>query len=494
MKRIIAPPIRIGVGQPVTIKVKATLDGKVVLHREGHSLLANFLRLLYAKMIGGPSDSQDYGATMRAIYPTSDQFQTKVLSATKDDPCRVILDEGEGWSTSGEEARRAAISGAQGMTLLNNDELFLDYIGPSTYDVYTDFVGGTGLDTTLESDYVADSARVIKYDYAPSHGNSGTFSVLGSKILYGIRLGTGSTAVAIDNFHLDRIDMEMEVGDQTVTPPAVDTEAETSTIVFTRTFTNNSPSTVTVTEIGLFANIGHWLTGYPAMIARDIISPSQAIPAGSEFTIEYQIVVALENVTPPYGGVLRQLGELLYRQFNQATREAKDWLNASQSVGPGNLNLRVCFPGGFSTPFYTGNDQPGWPFGPLLGTDDQTDNPLGIDNFGLNSGVDDTLIYYGKGTGPNGIGELRYFPALVEDFTVAGGIASFHIIRPALNVSGSQITAKEAGLVVCGNNTGDLGNSWNDIHFVTRHILSSAVPIDNNELVLIDQEFALQVS
>lgn len=492
-RRVSLPPIRVGVGGPVTVRVRGILDGETVFDREGHSLLANFLHLLYSKMVGGMSDDADFGNRIRGIYPTSDQFQTTVLSATQASPCQVVLDEGEGWTTTTEEARRKAISGAQGMTEINLDEVFLDYVSPSVYNLYTGGVGLTPVDTSLASAYVANSARVMAYDFIHPTGSSTTFDVLNSD-LYGIRLGTGTKAVAIDDFHMDRIDYLMTRGSQTVAAPAVDTVNETSTIVFTRQFTNNSGGPITAYEVALFCQIGNHSNSHPCMISRDLIAGGQTIPDGSEFTMEYEIVTSLENLTPPYGGVLRQLGEMLYRQFNQTNRTVQSWVNGNISEGPSNNHMRATFPGGFSGTFYTNHTDWGWPFGPLLGTDDGTLNPLGIDNFGLNSGVDDTLIYYGKGDGPNGIKELRYFPCIVEDYQVSGGVASFHVVRPALNLSGSAITVKEGGLLLSGDAWSDIGISWNARHFVTRHILQTPVTINDGEMVLIDQEFALQVA
>jgi hypothetical protein len=119
---------------------------------------------------------------------------------------------------------------------------------------------------------------------------------------YGILVGTGASAVSRDDYQLGgKIangsgNGQLSYGAMTVedtdgTPPD-------TTFRLIRTFTNNTSSSITVYEIGLvIANCYQppssslSPTTYYFLIARDVLSAPQSIPAGATLTVRYIFTV-----------------------------------------------------------------------------------------------------------------------------------------------------------------------------------------------------------
>lgn len=110
---------------------------------------------------------------------------------------------------------------------------------------------------------------------------------------HGIRVGQSDMPVSPTQFKL-YIPIEEGTGSNQLNHGATTIDSlsisdNTITLRIIRTFTNNSPASITVREIGLFAlvcytNLSPYYTSF--MLARDVISPV-TIPVGSTLTVRY---------------------------------------------------------------------------------------------------------------------------------------------------------------------------------------------------------------
>ncbi|MFH7881033.1 MAG: hypothetical protein QXI09_03450 [Candidatus Aenigmatarchaeota archaeon] len=110
----------------------------------------------------------------------------------------------------------------------------------------------------------------------------------------GIILGSSNTPVSIDQYDLiTRIPHGSGVGQLSYGATTVDLVRETNTfrLTITRTFTNNSGSSVVVKEMGLFLRLSMGSTPYwySVMLARDIPPTPIEVPNGATLTVRYII-------------------------------------------------------------------------------------------------------------------------------------------------------------------------------------------------------------
>jgi len=111
---------------------------------------------------------------------------------------------------------------------------------------------------------------------------------------YGIRVGTGNTAVAIDDYALETPIAEgtgggqMEhlacsVDDFIVTPPSC-------AFIAHRTISNNSGGLIDVLEAAIYVRMQ---TGFYGCGVRDVLTVPQAVPDGGAITIDWAIGVTV---------------------------------------------------------------------------------------------------------------------------------------------------------------------------------------------------------
>lgn len=109
---------------------------------------------------------------------------------------------------------------------------------------------------------------------------------------YGIRVGTGNTAVAIDDYALETAIVEglgpgqMEHLVCTVTTSAV--AAPSCSFLVSRAAVNNSPGIITVREAAIYMRM---YTSYYGCAVRDVFVTPQAVPIGGAITIDWYIQV-----------------------------------------------------------------------------------------------------------------------------------------------------------------------------------------------------------
>jgi len=121
---------------------------------------------------------------------------------------------------------------------------------------------------------------------------------------FGIQIGTGTTAPSITDTRLSQLITngtgvgQMQYSAVSVTGPVTNTTNNTGYITITRTFTNNSGASITVSEVGLVAFSGNYFISgnYKSnqyfLIIHDLLPTPITVPNGSSLSISYEIQVA----------------------------------------------------------------------------------------------------------------------------------------------------------------------------------------------------------
>jgi len=117
---------------------------------------------------------------------------------------------------------------------------------------------------------------------------------------YGILIGKGTSAPNIIDYNLSQVISngasvgQMQYGAVSVTGAVTNTSTNTGYITVTRTFTNNSGSSITVSEVGLVAWSGNFSgqSNQFYLIIHDLLPTPITVPNGSSLSISYEIQVA----------------------------------------------------------------------------------------------------------------------------------------------------------------------------------------------------------
>lgn len=118
-----------------------------------------------------------------------------------------------------------------------------------------------------------------------------------TQVTYGIVVGTGSAAVAIDDYALATMCDEGTGENQlnyyacTVSDPSV--SAPDCSFTITRSAINNSGAPIVVAEIGLNMTAYDTLTPYYFLGIRDVLVSSVEVPDGGAITVVYTIKVTV---------------------------------------------------------------------------------------------------------------------------------------------------------------------------------------------------------
>jgi hypothetical protein len=113
---------------------------------------------------------------------------------------------------------------------------------------------------------------------------------------YGILIGTGTSAPSITDYNLSQVIAngtsvgQMQYGAVSVTGAVTNTSTNTGYITVNRTFTNNSGSSITVSEVGLVAY--SVVSNQFYLIIHDLLPSPITVPNGSSLSISYEIQVA----------------------------------------------------------------------------------------------------------------------------------------------------------------------------------------------------------
>ena len=123
------------------------------------------------------------------------------------------------------------------------------------------------------------------------HGDNWKFKADANEDYIGTVIGTGSTAVTIDDYKLDSQIMHGTGSGQmrhlASTPGWPSVAGSNCDFLISRTFLNNSGGSVMVRESGIYCRVkGPTYYGY-ACIVRDVLGPPQDVPDGGSITINY---------------------------------------------------------------------------------------------------------------------------------------------------------------------------------------------------------------
>lgn len=141
----------------------------------------------------------------------------------------------------------------------------------------------------------SDTVRQVQADEESMNANAPA-----TNILYGVVVGTGTTAPDIDNHALEAQIAhgtgpgQLQYSDMAIAHPAYD--ATLSQLTVTRDFANGSLATVTVYEIGLIltmVDITYITVKRYFLVIRDVIAGGIAIPTGQTLTVNYRIQAAV---------------------------------------------------------------------------------------------------------------------------------------------------------------------------------------------------------
>lgn len=125
------------------------------------------------------------------------------------------------------------------------------------------------------------------------HTNNFWISIGAGVTIQGIRVGTGNTPVAIDDYALETPIAEgtgagqMEYGACTVADYVV--AAPSCSFEVSRTITNNSGDSITVREAAIYMRMN---TNF-GCTTRDVFETPQAVPNGGSITIDWTIQVTV---------------------------------------------------------------------------------------------------------------------------------------------------------------------------------------------------------
>ncbi|MBU0777450.1 hypothetical protein KKF82_04240 [Patescibacteria group bacterium] len=117
---------------------------------------------------------------------------------------------------------------------------------------------------------------------------------------YGIVVGTGNTAVQIDDYALKTLIAEGAGAGQMNYLPCTVADATVSdpfcSFVVSRSIANNSGGSITVRETGIYTilerGVSPFLTGY-GCIVREVLGTPQEVPNGGAMTVDYTVRVTV---------------------------------------------------------------------------------------------------------------------------------------------------------------------------------------------------------
>ena len=468
-------------GGDCDLYLEALVDGETVVNKKADSLLSGFLQTLYLQMCGR-SFNQSMPTTGMLLNNNSYTIDTPInissISLGNSNMIRISVNYSP--CNPGAGTTLISIQGVQSSSSIAlTDGLYqaIFVSGETTYDlVGTTFISGD------DAKYITNtgSTRFIRTDATAR--NCSIYSFSGHWIV----VGTGTNPVNIADVCLQK---EMQTGSTTgrltynTGSISQDTSDSTnSQITFTRTFTNNSGSSVTINELGMYAQYGHYGDPSPfwwdILIMRDLATI--VVASGKTLTINYKIISTLSAGTNP-GGFTQIFTKLLYRHFSQSTRAAIDINNVSQTAQQSPGTFKVTAPGGltycntYEGAGYCLIDSP-WKSGIVLGTGSAavTENDYYLNN----------AITHGTGAG-----QLLYYGGFVGNYVTSSGlgIASFDINKVFENASGLDITVNEIAMIVGASSMTADGQNGNELplwlHMIARNVLTTPVTATNGQML-----------
>jgi len=443
----------------LSVEADLFIDDKFVKTIECHSFVDGFLRRLYTQ-VGGDLPNQ---ATPAATGSNSELMGT-VVNAWGSTPIIVQLHAFA--ADKAVQGDRIIITGAGTTVLINNTEANPYWIvNPVAYsETHYRLLNSTGPGALIEQ---AGGSYVWHCRKLAGKGRDTLAFRVNAPVnndVYGMLIGTGSTAVRMwDKNLVTKVTNGTGSGQLLYsgvtfgTPTIYGSDAY---FTVTRSFTNNSGASITVRELSLvsFFNTNIHPSNsnvFYHILSRDVTG-DVVIPINKTLIVNYRVKVTLGSE----GGFLRQMIELLYRQFAQAAINAQTVWNTSNSVGASidQLNMNELHYG------VPPNGDLTLDRGIVVGTDNTA---VSLSDYAMLG-----RIYHG-----NELGQLFHYGTVVGSYVenVVSGYCQLDVFRIFENKSGSSIIVRENGIYAFSSETA--------LHCVARHRLPTSITVVANGLL-----------
>jgi len=483
-----------GLGENITIQMRAEVDGEEVLNQEGDSLTWGFVHTLLRQMRGYSDDTP-------RVYLTSDGDSDVFLTGTDNSNTNFRFE----WKTRDLIEDNSYYEWDRG----NTSQDFIYLTGhpeienrPFYIADHSNFHNEEGWIEVNEAEWDPSTRQWVDTGNAFAPSDASTFSLYGGEkanriwstdtiswrshynAFNGVDLhvGAGRDAMSLSNVGAARYNRANFSYDSQGRPaPVINTND--ANLKWSRTVTNDTGEAVDITELFLQKDKNG------PLIAKDAIT-AVTIPTGSSATFYYQIEV--DNSGD--GGVMAQFLELFYRHSGSSRRECPDIFND-------NKNRRRSY----------------WTFRAALGAPGQSPEPAGKRtdiprNLGLMVGTGtgevantnfalDNRILHGDNSG-----ELHHHGSFITDYIVdeTNDRLYFEMERVFENRTGSSITINEVGIYVGGAEYEDdinyaalTGGSYEDelpdFHLITRSVLSTSITISAGNIKKLYYEIGVQI-
>lgn len=433
-----------------------------VLTKKADSILANFLRILYLHM-GRDVRNNATGGTFYVLRNTLTATSITSLSAGVGNKIRITFNTTA--IESSVPTGKVTLGGFQGLSI--NGCYTYTYINGYTIDLEG---------TTYSAGWTSGTGGVAIYYPCITMGLPSYQSFYSQ----GIIVGSGSTPVTIDDQTLEKqIPSIATKGGLTYNTSTVSqdtSDATSAQITFTRTFTNNTPDTTQVNEIGMLMIGGYnsQSSVYTFLVMRDIIAGGVNVATGKTLTVNYRIKTTLGTGADP-GGFLSSFMRLLYRMCSRVQRAVFDINNTSRSYIEDGATFNTVKNGGINISGAQAYEiEAGYKHGIVIG---RGNTAVSMSDYYL-----ETPIVHGTGSN-----EMLYYGGFAENFILGSGSAQFDLVKAIENNSGSTIEVKE--YVLTGNSDNatttptDVNTSLRYLYTLTRNVLTTPVNVLDQEIL-----------
>lgn len=424
------------------LMVNVYLDGEKVLRQKGNSFLQGLAYGLHAQMHGGSVERFWQGLWDNYIsYQTND----RVTDVSSGNPIVVrdfysyfdnVQDNDYAWVWGVQGSIGDVANGLHRVRRISNDQLELYALDNTTPRDGSGLSYGGGGFINIGG---------FRTDFARAN-NRNPSGMLDS---WDLIIGRDSTPVAIDDFGLyDKIAQGSNTGEMNHSTTQISvqtTNKPSSRFVLSRSYTNNTGSSIDVNEIGIASRIiGSYNQNDEyrliSLLARDVLGSTVTVPDTSTLTVEYEVITNLVPDTQDTetdgtnGGFV------------------DNFVNTLRAVAIESSSVDYENRKAFLTGAHPGNNAEGRNYryegyqrGIRVGTD-QT----------FTSMTDGTLlsvIQHGEADG-----ELYHYGSLVEDDVVIDTIndtATITVSRIFENRGSTSVTIKEIGLYANRDLSGD---------------------------------------
>ncbi len=427
------------------LRLKAEIDGEVIVDMESESLLKNFLVLLRTQM-GGDSNSVMYSFYYNPSYTSISNNGGNIQLFTNTATYYQTNDKVMVYNVIG----TANIAGMWNITRVDDYRCILQG------SVYSGSVTSCNIRVFKSTSLTGYTSRAADQNFQ----NVGLY----------VGYGSGSVDLSDAWLHEEVFNgngvRQLAYGTSTVAQDTYD--STTCQITFTRSFVNNSGAPIVIYEAGLvlYSYINSFYNSPPtySLMTRDLFAGGLTIQNGKTLTLSYLLRTVMDST---YGGFTNKFMSLMYRMIGQTTRDARDIDNNSNSYASSISNLKVATSGGGTRPNYLSRF--GEDYGPQVGTGSATPS---TGDYNLQARIlhgtgSAQLLHYGTGIGP-----VLTYPTY----------CSFDIFKIFENKSGGTFSITETGLFAASNSD----TTYDTLaysHCIMHDLLPAPTLVFNNQIV-----------